>query len=74
MNDATKPLTSKPMMKDVEANTERAARVPFGRYSHRSHDRLASHWDRCGASHMKDLIVLASRFADDRARELCLAL
>ena len=72
-----KPLTSKPedqAQKNAEASLERASKIPMGRYSKRALDKFVSHSDRCGASHIKDLIALGSRFADERTRELCLAL
>ena len=60
--------------KNMDAATDRASRVPMGRHSRRALDKLLSHTDRAGSAHMPDLISLASRFADERARELCLAL
>ena len=72
-----KPLTSRPQdqsQKDVEASAERISRIPMGRHSKRAMDKFVSHSGRCGASHIKDLIALGSRFVDERTRELCLAL
>ncbi len=71
------PLTSKPTdqgTSDPQATSDRASRVKMGRRSGRARDKLVSHIARCGASHMKDMIRLASRFVDERGKELCFAL
>ena len=64
-------LTSKPEApgeKDVQVMQDRASKVKMGRHSRRALDKLISHSERCGVSHIKDLVRLASRFADERAR------
>ena len=66
--------TSEQTAKDVETATSRASKIQMGRHSRRALNKLLSHIDRAGAARMTDMISLASRFADERARELCLAL
>lgn len=59
---------------DQEPSPERSSRVPMGRNSRRAMQKLVSHVEKCGSMHMPHFVALASRFADERSRELCLAL
>ena len=75
--DNLPPLTSKASdaaFRDLQEQAERSSKVPMGRHSRRALDKFLSHADRCGAAHIKDFVRLGACFAEERAKELCLAL